>query len=181
MTGLLKLLTGVLEKFNSRDYNTQIALLSYLDESIKIYNDLGRIQRESELQLLKAEIITAQRGISPITFEKKTINRHEMENTISFKVLQSSEQQLRSDILENENTLKQAKDLVSQIIVASIQLDLLNTDKINAIKTSKDIDDLWVNIGADANINLGQKRVLLIVSKYDALLLFEDLLSSIKS
>ncbi len=181
ITALLTQLNGVMNKFNSRDYDTDVVLLHCLEESINTYKSLGRIQRESQLQSLRAEFITAQRGTNPITLEKQNIRRHEMTNAIAFKVMQSTEQQLRQDFIENENMLKQAGDLIVQIIIAAIQGGLLTDVDILNIKESKDIENAWNKIGADPNIALGQKRVLLLVSKYDALILFDDLLSAIKT
>ena len=181
ITALLNQLNVVMMKFNTRDFDTDISLLQCLDLSIYTYKELGRIQKESQLQSLKAEFITAQRGINPVTLEKQNIRRHEMTNTIAFKVIQATEQQLRQDFTENENMLKQAGDLIVQIIIAAVQGGLLTDVDILNIKDSKDVENAWNKIGADPNIALGQKRVLLLVSKYDAMILFDDLLSAIKT
>jgi hypothetical protein len=181
ISGLLVLLNSVMKKFSSKDYDTDVMLLQCLDDCINTYQNLGRIQRESQLQSLRAEFITAQRGINPVTLERQNTRRNEMTNAIAFKVIQSTEQQLRQDFIENENILRQAGDLISQIIIASIQGGLLTDKDITNIKETNEVEDAWNKISLDTNISIGQKRVLLLASKYDAIIMFGDLLLTLKT
>jgi hypothetical protein len=177
---LLTQLNSVLSKFNARDIDCDMALLNVLDAGIQAYKELGITKRESQLLSLKAEFVTAQRGVNPLTFEKQLTRRHEMITTIIFKILQSTELQMRNDLTENENRLQQAAELVGQIITAAVQGGQLTGNDIKKINTQADAEKAWQQIGADENISLGQKRVLMLVSRFDALILFDDLLEPLK-
>jgi len=181
ITALIGQLNAATEKFSAKDYHADTLLMQLLSDAINTYRDLGYSERESQLQVLRAEFVTAQRGVNPISFEKQSIRRHEMTNTISFKILQAIEGLLRSDLEEKNARLQQASDLVAQIIIASMQAGILKNDEIKKIKNQQDLESIWSAIGADANIDLGQKRVLLLINKYDALILFDDLLAPFKT
>jgi hypothetical protein len=169
------LFTGALAAFNAREYESDRVLLAALDGTVGIYKELGKTDRENEFQSLKAEWITAQRGINPISFEKITLRRGEMLNTISFKVMQRAGQLLNIDLQETNARLEEVSQLIGQIIVAAFQNGMLTIDRIREARTQDRKEALWQDLSADANIAIGQKRVLLSVNRFDALLLFDEL------
>lgn len=176
-TALINQLNAVMELYNNRHFDLDKVLIGLLKNCIQLYKDLGYADKESQVQTLMTEMVTAQRGINPYTLLKQNIRRNEMQQIVSFKILQSLELLLRTDYGAAEAKLAQAADLVSQIIVAALQAGLLTDAEIKQIKTEKEREAAWKKLDADANISLGKKRVLLLVSSFDALLLFDDLLS----
>lgn len=176
-TALINQLNAAMELYNNRHFDLDKVLIGLLKNCIQLYKDLGYADKESQVQTLMTEMVTAQRGINPYTLLKQNIRRNEMQQIVSFKILQSLELLLRTDYGAAEAKLAQAADLVSQIIVAALQAGLLTDAEIKQIKTEKEREAAWKKLDADANISLGKKRVLLLVSSFDALLLFDDLLS----
>ena len=111
--------------YNDQKPELNGSLLALLDLTAATHRERGRPERESYSASLKAELTTALRGINPITLEKPAVRRHEMQNTIAFKVLQSLESQLRGHLQEASEALQRAEDLVSQILAAGIQKGLI--------------------------------------------------------
>lgn len=169
------LFTDALAQFNAREFDADKALLKALNETIAIYKELGKTDRENEFQTLKAEWITAQRGINPITFEKVTQRRTEMVNMISFKVMQKASQYLGTDAQEVDAKINEVTLLIGQIIVAAFQNGMLTLEMITNATTQEQKTALWEGLSADPNIAIGQKRVLLMVNKYDVLIIFDDM------
>lgn len=169
------LFTDALAQFNAREFDADKALLKALNVTIAIYKELGKTDRENEFQTLKAEWITAQRGINPITFEKVTQRRTEMVNMISFKVMQKASQYLGTDAQDAEARINEVSLLIGQIIVAAFQNGLLTMEMIANATTQELKTALWEGLSADPNIAIGQKRVLLMVNKYDVLIIFDDM------
>ena len=177
ITALINQLNAAMELYNNRHFDLDKVLIGLLKNCIQLYKDLGYADKESQVQSLMTEMVTAQRGINPYSLLKQNIRRNEMQQIVSFKILQSLELLLRTDDSAAEAKLAQAADLVSQIIVAALQAGLLTDDEIKQIKTEKEREVAWKKLDADANISLGKKRVLLLVSSFDALLLFDELLA----
>lgn len=171
---------ATLGKYNQRDYDTEKVMLQLLDETGKIYHERGYSNRENQAQTMKAELATALRGIHPVTLEKVAVRRNEMQMTIVFKLLSTLGDMLRTDLEKIDTRLDEARQLTAQIFVAALQTNLLDTDKIKKIKTQQQIENMWDTLSADANIALGQKRVLLLVSRFDVLLLCEELITQLK-
>jgi hypothetical protein len=167
-------------KYTSRDFDTDTALIQFLTTTSVAYKEIGNKDRESQLLTLKAEFLTAQRGINPITFEKITIRRNEMVNTICFKILQAVEQFMRTDLQQATQILDAAKEIVTQIIIAGLQAGIITDVLIEQLKTQEKIESLWKLLSTDANIAIGQKRVLLQVSKYDVWFLIDELITGLK-
>ena len=181
LSGLAGTLSGVFRLYNDRKTELNDSLLAFLDDAAAVYKDRGHQEKETQVLSLKAELITALRAINPVTLEKVTLRRHEMQSGIAFKVLQSVELRLRSDVEEVSVSLRQAEDLLSQIIVVAIQKGLITDPVIAETTTQASIAALWKSMAADADIALAQKRLLLMVSIYDVLLLLDKLLAGLRA
>jgi len=181
LSGLAGTLSGVFRLYNDRKTELNDSLLAFLDDAAAVYKDRGHQEKETQVLSLKAELITALRSINPVTLEKVTLRRHEMQSGIAFKVLQSVELRLRSDVEEVSVSLRQAEDLLSQIIVVAIQKGLITDPVIAETTTQASIAALWKSMDADADIALAQKRLLLMVSIYDVLLLLDELLAGLRA
>lgn len=179
-TGLLRTLIDTFQLYNDRKPELSDSLITLLDSAAATYRERGRAERESATVSMKAEITTALRGVNPITLEKLTVRRHEMQSSIAFRVLQSLESQLRSHLLEATEQLQQAEDLVRQILAAGIQKGLVSDADIRDTATQDAIETLWRSISSDADIRLAQKRVLLMLSSFDVYLLIDKLLSGLR-
>ncbi len=181
LTGLERSLAGVFALYNDRRSIVSESLLRVLDDAAGVYRDRGREERAAQFLSLKAEIVTAQRSVHPVTLEKVSVRRNEMQTTIAFKVLQAAEAQLRADLESSMETLQRARDLLGQIIVVGVQKGLLTDATIAAMTNEAAIEAWWTAIGTDADIALAQKRVLLLVSRFDVFLLAEALFSALSS
>jgi len=178
---LLRTITATFQLYNERKPELHDSLLALLDRALATYREQGRSERESLCASLNGEFATALRGVNPVTLEKPAVRRHEMQSTIAFKVMQSLESQIRGDLLEAADTLRRAEDLIGQILLAGIQKGLISDADIRDTTTQDAIEALWRSIASDADIALGQKRVLLIVSRFDVSLLIDTLLSGLRT
>lgn len=177
---LQRSLGSVFALYNDRRPELNDGLLRFLGDAAVVYRERGRQERECQVLSLEAELLTALRGTHPITLEKIAVRRHEMQNAIAFRILQSAEVQLRADLRQTMDTLQGAKDLLAQIVVAALQKGLITDTMIANATTQAAIEALWAAIAADADIALAQKRVLLMISRYDAFLLVDELLAGLR-
>jgi len=180
LTALLQTLVDAFQLYNDQKPEINRALLALLDRTAATYRERGRADKESQTASLKAEILTALRGVNPLTLEKAAVRRHEMQSSIVFKVLQSLESQLRDDFRRATESLQRAQDLVSQILIASIQKGLLTDAAIHDTTTQTAIEALWRSIAEDPAIAVAQKQVLMQVSVHDAYLLIDLVLAALR-
>ena len=177
---LISQLGEALNKYNNKDLDASNSLLLFLDNGLQVYKTLAQPDKETWLQKLKADFITAQRGINPETFDKPTLGKREMQYNVQLRIMQNAEAQLKQDYEKNLFVLKQAEDLIGQIIIMGFQTGIFADGIIKNIKTQTDIETAWQLLSKDANINLGQKRLLLMVSRFDVWILISDALSKIE-
>ncbi|MRG48933.1 hypothetical protein GFS24_27730 [Chitinophaga sp. SYP-B3965] len=173
---LLSAFNGVSEKFSKKDYDTDKALKQLLDNAIKVYKDAGFTDKESQLQVLRAELTSIEKNIHPLTYEKVTIRKGEMKMSICLKILQSIEQLLRHDYTYCTDKLQEVRNMISQILLAGLQGGLITDTLLDSTNTESELQKLWKLLATDANIALAQRRVLMSVSIYDVLLLMEELI-----
>lgn len=180
LQALLTELNQTLFKFNNRDFDAHQSVINILKLVINGFEVMGNTVKQSEVQVLLSEMLTAKTGINPVTFQKQTTGRLELLNTIIFKVLQQLQIILSQCYSQNEEKLLQAKELVSQIIAAALQSGLITQADIKKYKSPADAEKYCARITKDNNIALGERRVLLIVSRYDCLLLFDEMITALK-
>ena len=174
---LLKAFSEVSAKYSRKEFDTDIALKALLDKTAARCKEAGHTDKESQVRLLQAELATAERGIHPETRERVTTRRNEMRMGVQLKVLQTLEQMLREELSAANIKLQEARDLVSQILLAGMQSGILNDAVLMEDNTEAELQILWKQLSADNNIALGQKRVLMMVSMYDILLLMDELIT----
>ena len=174
---LLKAFSEVSAKYSRKDFDTDIALKALLDKTAARCKEAGHTDKESQVRLLQAELATAERGIHPETRERVTTRRNEMRMGVQLKVLQTLEQMLREELSAANIKLQEARDLVSQILLAGMQSGILSDAVLMEDNTEAELQILWKQLSADNNIALGQKRVLMMVSMYDILLLMDELIT----
>ncbi|WP_126243639.1 hypothetical protein [Chitinophaga rhizosphaerae] len=174
LAALLAALNTVTEKYSRKDYDTGTALRALLDRANADYKDKGLPDRESQLQLLRAEWSAAEKGLDPCTLEKVTVRRGEMKQSVMLKVLRGLEAVLREDYTASRNKLEEAAAMIGQIIVAGFQEGIIDDRMLLSVNTEAEYLQLWKALGSDRNIALGQKRVLTMVSLPDVFLLLEE-------
>ncbi|WP_341839610.1 hypothetical protein [Chitinophaga caseinilytica] len=174
LAALLAALNTVTEKYSRKDYDTDTALRALLDRVNADYKDKGLPDRESQLQLLRAEWSAAEKGLDPCTLEKVTVRRGEMKQSAMLKVLRGLETVLREDYTASRSKLEEAAAMIGQIIVAGFQEGIIDDRLLLSVNTEAEYLQLWKTLGSDRNIALGQKRVLTMVSLPDVFLLLEE-------
>lgn len=177
---LIKHLGETMRKYNQKDLDASESLLAFLNNSINIFKNLAQPDNETWMERLKTEYTTAKNGINPITLEQPVLGKRTMLNNTCFKIMQEAETKL-SGIYENNNmVLKQAETLIGQIVIAGLQSGIITDDMIKNAATQADIENIWTLLSEDVNINIGQKRVLLLINKLDVFILFDDIINNMK-
>lgn len=174
---LLNLFNEVSAKYSRKEFDMDITLKALLDKAVTRYKDAGHTDKESQARLLQAELATAERGIHPETRERVTTRRSDMKMGVQLKVLQTLEHLLREELSAANGRLQEARDMLTQILLAAMQGGILNDATLANAGTEAELQAIWKLLAADKNIMLAQKRILMKVSMYDVLLLMEELIA----
>jgi hypothetical protein len=176
---LMVLSNDLLKKYNDRHFNLAVELASFLDEAARTYSEFGLKDVEGRILALKAELLTARRGINPFTFQVAAGRRRELESTVSFKVLQAISGQIDSNIQQGEKEIQDGRELLVPLVLAAVQLGFIPDPRADSSNVQA-IEDLWRKICAHPDVGLAAKRVALTLSFPDIVLLLEELLASLK-
>ncbi|RPE08029.1 hypothetical protein EGT74_13220 [Chitinophaga lutea] len=180
LTQLLEAFSEASGKYSRKDFDTERTLKLLLDKIIARYKEGGHTDRESQAQLLRAELATAERGIHPQTHERVTLRKSDMKTGVQLKVLQTLEHLLRDEYAAGNVKLQEAREVMVQIMLAGLQHGILNDAILAGANTEAALQGIWKALSADSNIALAQKRVLMTVSMYDALIILEALAAQMK-
>jgi hypothetical protein len=169
------------EKNITRDIYATEALMATIELLAAKCKERGLVQCETKALALQSELVTLQRGYHPQNLEKITIKRHEITTAYSYKILQALEELLRNNLQQIDDALKEAETLLQQIVIMSIQLGKLNDDLLKKLNTQLEVEKFWASLSTDDNISIVQKRLKLMISTHDVIILLMQQIDKLKS
>jgi hypothetical protein len=70
--------------------------------------------------------------------------------------------------------------MIGQLLLAMLQAEMITMAALAKVKTQPQLEALWKKMGEDKQLLLVQKKVLLQISRYDAVLLLEKCLAALR-
>ncbi len=169
----------VLAKYNRLDLDLATALTDLLDEAIAGFHALGRASNENQLLALKAQFVSAQQGTHPITLERVTGHRRELQRAIALQVLLRSAELLRADIARDSQALDDARGQLRTIVLLALREGLLPL-KARRPPSQRQLDTLWRNLLRAPDIQLAARQLAMQLSAYDIQLLLAELILALQ-
>lgn len=171
---LLARSSAVLAKYNRLDLDLAAALTDFLDEAIAGSRTLGRAQLENQLLALQAQFVSAQQGTHPLTLERSTGHRRELQRAVALHVLQRSAELLRDDIARDDRALAEGRALLRPIVLAAIQHGLVDP-QANAPLGQPALEALWQSLLKSPELHLAARQLAMQLGVYDIQLLLAEL------
>jgi len=144
-----------------------------LKDSISTYRELGATQRENEMVALRADVVEAYRGVNPLTLERTSTRRRDMQRTVALHVLRVSGDQLRADYREVEASLADLRSQLAPLALYSLQTGIAATGEV----APADLERIWNLLSQDTKSSAAVKQVEMSFASLDALLVLGDLLA----
>jgi hypothetical protein len=134
----------------------------------------------SQLESLKAEFATSQRGINPYTLAKAAEGRRGLRKMVAFKILQDVGIMLRQDLGRIETQLKDARQMIEQIVLSAVQTGSLTPDQIEQSVSSEALETIWNGLGNEPTLSAAQKKVLLSASIHDVVIMLGEIFDTLR-
>ena len=180
MQQLLELNVAVIQKYNQNDLDTETFLIDALDTAISSFSKTNNVTKVSQLESLKAEFVTSQKGINPYTLQKVTVGRRGLKRTVTFKILQEAEAILRHELNEITTHLEEASLMIQNIVLSAVQSGFLTAEQIQQARSQEAVETIWNDLGKDAALGVVQKKVLLAIGIYDAIIILGDIVATFR-
>ena len=177
MEALLAASSGVLAKYNRLDLDLAPALTAFLDQAIAGYRALSRTSGENQLLALQAEFVSASHGVNPLTLERVTSHRREMQRAIALRALQRSAEQFRTDLERDAKVLADAGTQLRPIVLAAMQKGLVRPRPGKPMSQTQ-LERLWRAVLDERDLGLAARQLAMQVSVYDIELLLADLIDA---
>lgn len=176
--GLLESSSAALRAYSDRDFGTAEAVHSFLDGAAREYRALGVPSGENELVALLAQFTSAREGVDPLTSERVTVRRREMERGVALRVLQIAAERIRRDHAEVRARLERTREQLSPLVVHALGSGFLTPDPEGTI-TQADLEQMWRRLLNDPDTASTARLVAMDVAAADVLLLLADLLAGL--
>lgn len=167
----------VLDKYNRLDLDLAAALTACLDEAIDTYRALQRSSAENEWLALKAQFVSAEHGVHPVTMERVVGHRRELLRAVALRVLQHSAEQLRGGIAQDRQRLDDAVAQLRPIVLLAFRQGLI-TPRTRVPMSAARIEALWHALLREPDIALAARQLAMQVSVHDIHLLLSDLVTA---
>ncbi len=174
---LLARSSEVLAKYNRLDLDLAAALTACLDEAIETHRALQRSSAENAWLVLKAQFVSAEQGLHPLTLERVSGHRRELLRAVALRVLQHSAEQLRNDIDQDRRRLDDALAQLRPIVLLAFRQGLI-TPRTRVPMSAARIEALWRALLREPDIALAARQLAMQVSVHDIQLLLADLVTA---
>ena len=121
---------------------------------------------------LRNQLETARRGINPVTRELQKTGRRVLVATTAFAILETATAHLTDAYAEGHRKVEEATQLLQPTLLSALQAGFLATADVEVAKASPDAaGPLWDTMAGRVELRQITQRVLLLVTRQDALLL----------
>ncbi|WP_061299850.1 hypothetical protein [Herbidospora cretacea] len=169
---LLASSTEAMRAFTTLDLALDQVVVAFLDEAGAVYAAIGAPEAENETLSLKAQFTSARSGVNPLTLERVTQRRREMERTIALHALTVSADRLRTGCAEARATLAAAREQLVPLVAYGFQKGLVPDGELG----QAELERVWRTLSEDPQIRPVARQIALSLHPADILLLLGDLL-----
>jgi hypothetical protein len=174
---LLSTASAALRAYNDAELESANVVAALLAETSVAYGAMGDAAAENEMLGLQAQLVSARRGVNPMTLERVT-RRRELERAAALRVLLVSGERLRADQDQLRRRLRDAREQLAPMVVYSLQKGLTSVN--GQPPTQADLEHLWRALLDDPESQASARHLAMSVSTHDLLLLLADLLESVR-
>lgn len=178
---VLELTVTALKMYNQKDLNAEAALERAIDAAIESFSGAQALNTASQLESLKAELVTAQQGVNPYTLEKPTLGRRQMRTAVAFRVMQNLQALLVAEANSIQTRLQEAEAIVQQILLSAMQGGLLTAQQLKDANSQEAVEVIWKDVEKEGALLVAKKKVILAVGVFDASILCNNVVSSLRS
>lgn len=180
LDGLLSKGRQVLVSYEEKDLDFAQKLKVWLLECDQFFEQHNGPVQRSKIKTLHTDFVAVMRGTDPFTFQKFESNKRAQAMNIGYRITKDALQVVMDYYNKIDNLLEEARQLIGQIILAAFQAGLISLAEFESANSQQALDSLWKKIALDKQLVLVQKKVLLNVSRIDALLLLEEVRDAMK-
>ncbi len=170
----------VLVSYEEKDLDYAHKLKLWLQECDQFFEQHNGPVQRSKIKTLHTDFAAVLRGIDPFTFQKFESNKRAQAMNIGYRITKDALQVVMDYYNKIAALLEEARQLIGQIILAALQGGIIALPELEIAATQPALDLIWKKIAADKQLILVQKKVLLNVSRIDALLLLEEVRDAMK-
>lgn len=175
---LIESSTSALRSYTSRDLGCSDVVLAFLDGAAAEYRAMGLSSGENELVSLLAQFTSAHEGVDPMTSERVTVRRREMERGIALRVLLLAGERLRTDVDGVQAALDHAREQLAPLVLHAFASGFVVPGPDGTL-TQPELEKMWLRLLNDPEAAPAARLVALQVAAPDVLLLLADLLASL--
>lgn len=175
---LLATSTAALRAYSDHDLDLAGTVVAALDEAAERYRSFGQAAGENELLALRAQFAAAREGVDPLTSQRVTGRRRELERTVALRVLLVAAERLRADHDAVQQTLTRTREQLAPLAVYALHKGLLVPGPDGTL-TQADLERLWAGLLDDPETAATARRTALEVAGVDVVLVLADLLGSL--
>ncbi len=168
------------DEYKQRSFDFDIHIKEFFQELQDFFQQIGNSKHEIQISQLSVYYETAAKGIHPLHLEKLKTGRRENTWIAAFHCLSILSEILQQTLEDVNNTIDEAKEMLSQLIISAIQNQLLTQNHLNQVGDLGKIEQIWNDLKQHLQISLVDKKLRLSITNNDIYILIDEIFSSIK-
>jgi hypothetical protein len=169
----------VYQSYSSNAFGFEREADELIEKTFHYYHAQNQINQANAIQGLISKLFTVRRGIHPISLEKITKDRRQTMLSFYFDVLHELEAIINENHKKIEDKLEQSQAMLKQILLSGIQLNVISESDLGDFRQNQQTEPIWDKFDSEPSLKLYKKKILLDISKQDALILLFEILNQI--
>jgi hypothetical protein len=176
---LLQSADSALRASSSHDPDLLDLAAAHLGDAGAVYAQLGISDAENQMVALAAQVAGASDGVNPLTLERVSSRRREMQRIVVLHVLQVSSERLRGDYADVRRSLELLRDRLTPLALYALQRGLV-LPAPGSEPTQADLETLWQALTDDPESRQATQQIAISATSADVLLMLGELLLSVR-
>ncbi len=168
------------EEYKNRNFGFDTKLKYFFTEIQAFFKQIGDSKNETLISQLTIYYDTALKGIDPIRLEKLKSERRVNTWIAAFHCLSSINELIQKELESVEKSLKEANEMLSQIVLSALQNQLLTQVLIDQADDLSKVEILWNKLKQNQQISLVDRKLRLSITNNDIYILIDEIFSTIK-
>jgi hypothetical protein len=152
---------------------------TFLSELIEFLQTHNLSRPSSEITRFKSQLTMVLRGWNPHNSEKIMTSKRDVQWAVAQDVLQNTHKVLEMELDKYENIIHDAEQTIGALLLNAIQLKIISLDVLKKVKSQKKREAIWQAISTNENTLLVQKKLLLVINFYDAIIILDKIIDKI--
>jgi len=179
--GYIAKLSELNNLFKRKSFQFEKEFYLFIDQLIEYFKQIGDHDNQTESEMIRNIIQTAEEGIDPIRLERVEKFRRTMKRKTTFHSLSRVTEMLQRELRKEKEILALANTILGQLVISLIQSGHITNHELSMDLDQSQLQIIWHRLSQNEEVKLHERNLKLTVTQEDIFVLFAEIMNRLKN